>query len=281
MKTLTTLLGIVAGNAILAFAVATFILPHNMIANGTAGFSLAMHHYFHLPIVPTLAVLNVVMLIVGLIFLGKRLFMAAVTSTFVYPLLLGLFERASWISGATDHLLLSAIFAGVLSGVGVGLVLRTGASTGGFDIPPLILNKKYNISVGATLYCIDTVLLIAQSFYSDTDKFLYGILLAFLCSATINKVLVMGTGRIQLLIMSGHYQEIKESLLEDLDSGATLIHIETGYEQEKDQAVLSVITNRKLNQAKELIQKIDPQAFIIISTATEVRGRGFSMSRNR
>lgn len=279
MKHLVTLLGIIAGNAILAFAVTAFILPHQLIANGTAGFGLAINYYFHFPVVATVTVLNILMLILAFLFVGKRFALTAIISTFLYPMLLELFQRVVIFQSLTDNLMLSSIFAGVLSGLGVGLVLKVGASTGGFDIPPLILNKKFNFSIGATLYAIDTCIILSQVLFSNTEKVLYGILLVFLCSMTINKVLIMGTSRIQLLVISNFYIEIKQALLHNLDSGATLIKIETGFSKQENSAVLTVIPNRKLNDVKEAIQRIDDKAFIMVSSVTEVRGRGFSIGR--
>lgn len=164
-------------------------------------------------------------------------------------------------------------------GLGVGLVLKAGASTGGFDIPPLIFHKKFGIPISTSLYTIDTLIILAQVTFSSPEKVLYGIIVVFLCSATVNKVMVMGSSKVELMVISNDYQAIREGLLHKLDCGATLMNIETGFTGQKQLAVMSILTGRKLNEAKALIQDIDSSAFMIISSVTEVRGRGFTLER--
>ena len=121
----------------------------------------------------------------------------------------------------TDDTLLSALFAGLFVGAGVGLVLRMGASSGGMDIPPLVLNKRTGISVSVFfLYAFDTVILLSQAFFSDLEKILYSILVTLLTSLIINKVMLIGKSQVQVMIISEKYQEINNviqtSLTEDL-----------------------------------------------------------------
>lgn len=279
MKKLVRIAGILAGNFILALSVVGFIIPAGLMAGGTTGLALSMEHYFGLPIAATVAGANIILFVIGLICLGWKFALTTLISTFLYPFLLDQLEKIAMLRHLTDNLLLAAIFAGALMGLGVGLVLKVGASTGGFDIPPLIFHKKFGIPVSTTLYVIDTVIILAQVTFSAPEQVLYGIIVVFLCSATVNKVLLMNTNKVQLMIISKSYNEIKSAILHDLDCGATLIKIETGFAGEQQSAVLSVVTNRKLNEAKELIQKIDGNAFITISSITEVRGRGFTLER--
>ena len=158
-------------------------------------------------------------------------------------------------------------------------MVRQGASTGGLDIPPLILQKKFGIPVGITLYICDFSVLIMQAFFSTSDQVLYGILNVFLSSMMVNYVTVMGARKVQLLVISDKYEEIRKELLLDMDLGVTLVHVETGYLRKEQMAVLCVTTARKLYGANLAIQSIDPRAFISISNISEVRGRGFTLDR--
>lgn len=279
MKKLLCFAGIIAGNFILSFGVVAFVLPHGLIAGGSTGLGLALQHYLGLPVAGVVAAANIILFFSGLFFLGWKFAATSLISTILYPVLLSLTQLIPSLQNLTDNLLLAAIFAGVLMGLGVGLVLKVGGSTGGFDIPPLILNRKLNVPVSTTLYTVDTVIVLSQVTFSNPEQIMYGLIVVFLCSAVVNKVLVMGTAKVQLLIISDEHEKIRQMLLHTLDSGVTLFQIENGIRKTRQNAILSIISNRKLVDAKTWIQEIDDQAFIMISSITEVRGRGFTLER--
>ena len=165
-------------------------------------------------------------------------------------------------------------------GLGIGIVIRQGASTGGMDIPPLILNKKFGIPVGISMYVFDFAILLVQAFFSDSEQILYGILCVILTSALVNYVLVSGQRKVQLFIISQEYEKIRREILNDMDLGATMVHIETGYLGQEQKAIMCITSARKLYSANQAILKIDPRAFISISHVSEVKGRGFTLDRN-
>lgn len=121
----------------------------------------------------------------------------------------------------------------------------------------------------------DTLILITQMTFSNTTEILYGIAIVFVISSMINKVLTSGISQVQMLIVSPKYEEIKYQLLHHLDSGVTMVHIETGMNEESQKAVLAVFSNRKVNKVKQAVLKIDKHAFMTITHITEVNGRGF------
>ena len=188
-------------------------------------------------------------------------------------------EHIPGIMNMTENILLADIYGGVLVGLGIGIVVRQGASTGGLDIPPQILQKKLGIPVGISLYVCDFLVLLLQAFFSDSEQVLYGILNVFLSSFVVNYVTVMGQRKVQLFIISPKYEEIRKELLTDMDLGVTLVNIETGYMGDLQKAVLCITTGRELYSVNQAIQKIDPKAFISITNISEVRGRGFTLER--
>ena len=238
---------ILLGNFILAFGVNCFMVSTGIIMGGATGIGLAVNK-----------------------FTGINL---------SYVVCLNVLERIPGIMHLTDNLLLADIYGGVLVGLGIGLVVRQGASTGGLDIPPLIMQKKFGIPVGISLYVCDFTVLVMQAFFSTSDQVLYGILNVFLSSMVVNYVTVMGERKVQLLVISDKYEEIRKELLTDMDLGVTLVHVETGYMRQEQMAVLCVTTARKLYGANLAIQTIDPRAFISITNISEVRGRGFTLER--
>ena len=176
--------------------------------------------------------------------------------------------------------MLATIYGGVLLGIGVGLIVRVGASTGGTDILALVLNRWLHVSVAVLLYIVDFLVLSFQAFFSDSEQILYGILALALNTLILNRVMLMGKSQIQLFVISDKYEEVKRRMLLEVDVGATMVHIETGYGHRQQKGVLCVIPGRKLYLVNEMIQNIDPKAFITISQINEVRGRGFTMERN-
>ena len=278
-KYVSTVAGVLSGNAILAFTVAAFIVPNGIIMGGATGIGLAISHYLPVSLSTIIFALNAVLFVVGALVLGKKFAVATIASTFIYPTFLSVMQKIPGIDSLTDNVLLSTLYAGLLVGLGIGLIVRVGSSTGGTDIVALVFNKWFHLPVAALLYVVDFLILGSQIFFSDTEQIMYGILALMMYTVILNKVMLMGQSQIQLFIISDSYDEIRQRMLEELDAGVTMLHIETGYGKENKKGVLCVIPNRKLYSVKEMIHEIDEKAFITITQINEVRGRGFSMDR--
>lgn len=278
-KHVNTVFGVLVGNAILAFTVAAFIIPHGVIMGGATGIGLTIAHYVPVDLSIIIFIVNSILFVLGATVLGKKFAVATIASTFIYPTFLSIVQKIPGIDGLTDNLMLATLYAGALLGVGIGLIVRVGSSTGGTDIVALVLNKWFHIPVAGLLYVIDFLVLGGQVFFSDTEQIMYGVLMLVLETAILNKVMLLGQSQIQLFIISEEYEHIREKMLKELDAGVTMVHVETGYGQENQKGVLCIIPNRKLYSVKELVQSIDPKAFITITQINEVRGRGFSMER--
>ena len=280
-KTLITLAGVLVGNIILAFAVAAFIVPTGIVMGGATGIALTITHYVPMSLSVVLLGVNVILFLSGAFILGKKFAVTTIVSTFLYPLCLSVVQKIPRITTLTDNQLLSAIYAGVLMGIGVGIIVRVGASTGGTDIIALILNKVAHIPLAPLMYVVDFIVLSSQILFSNSEQVMYGILNLVLTTVLLNKVMLLGTSQIQLFIISEKYEEIREDLLSKLDLGTTMIYIENGYRHEKQKGVMCIIPNRKLYSTKEMIHSIDPYAFITITQINEVRGQGFTFERIR
>lgn len=278
-KHVNTVFGVLVGNAILAFTVVAFIVPHGVIIGGATGIGLTIAHYVPVDLSIIIFIVNSILFVLGATVLGKKFAVATIASTFIYPTFLSIVQKIPGIDGLTDNLMLATLYAGALLGVGIGLIVRVGSSTGGTDIVALVLNKWFHIPVAGLLYVIDFLVLGGQVFFSDTEQIMYGVLMLVLETAILNKVMLLGQSQIQLFIISEEYEHIREKMLKELDAGVTMVHVETGYGQENQKGVLCIIPNRKLYSVKELVQSIDPKAFITITQINEVRGRGFSMER--
>lgn len=276
---LKRIMWVLIGNTIYSCGIAAFVLPNDLITGGTTGIALILERYFGLPIGLSVAIFNIVMFILAILILGKSFALTALISTFYFPWILSQFQKVQFIQNMTDDFLLGSIFAGLMLGLGVGLVIRAGASTGGMDIPPLILNKKFGLPVSIGLYVFDFTILIIQMSFRDKERILYGILLVLIYSTLVDKVLLMGKTQMQVKIISDHYEEINKVIQEKLDRGSTFFKTESGYLRKDSFAIMTVVSSRELPKLNELVLEIDKQAFIVINQVNEVMGRGFTLHK--
>ncbi|MCB5881397.1 YitT family protein [Lachnospiraceae bacterium EP-SM-12S-S03] len=271
---------VLLGNTVYATGIATFVLPTGLITGGTTGLGLIANHYFGLPIEVFAAGFNVVMFILAVLVLGKSFALTSLISTFYFPFILGVVQKIEVLQNLTNDPMLCTIFAGVSIGVGIGMVIKAGASTGGMDIPPLIFNKKMGIPVSVGLYVFDFAILIGQMLFRDKEKSLYGILLVMIYTVLVDKVLLMGKSQMQVKIMSKQYREINEMIHKKLDRGTTLYKTESGYLHEDGFSVMTVVSNRELPKLNQFVMEIDDKAFMVISQVSEVKGRGFTLHKH-
>ena len=269
----------ILGNAILAMGTAAFVVPNGLISGGVTGIGLILQRLFGLPVDIGVFAADGVLFLLGAAVMGKAFAATIILSTIVYPTFFSLFGKIPFLTNLTDDKLMAAIYAGLLMGAGIGLVIKVGGSTGGMDIPPIILHKLFGLSIPVMISVGDILLLLVQAFYSSTEQALYGILVVMLTSIVIDKVLIMGQKQTQVMVISPEYERINQAIHQKIDRGSTLIHATSGLEKQEQKVVLSVISNRQLNDLNELILQIDPQAFVIANEVNEVKGRGFTLSK--
>lgn len=276
---LKRLFWVILGNTIYCIGVVSFILPMGLITGGTTGLGLITEHYFRIPVEAFAAVFNVLMFLVAWFMLGASFAMTTMVSSFYYPIILGAFQKIELLQNLTTDPMLGTICAGLLIGVGIGVVIRAGASTGGVDIPPLVLNRKLGIPISIGLYACDFAILLGQMIFRDKEKTLYGILLVVIYTFVMDKVLVSGKSQIEVKIISKCYEEINVAIQQRLDRGTTLLKTESGYLREDSMTIMTVVSNREIARLNQMVLDIDPNAFIIINEAKEVMGRGFTLHK--
>ncbi len=280
-KHLLVLGTILLGNALLAFAICAFVVPNGFMLGGATGIALALRHFLpEVPLSVLSAVINGVLFVIGWIFMGRKFALATLLSTVVYPAFIAVFE---WLPVGTlfqADILTCAIFASVLSGLGIGIVVRVGGSTGGMDIPPCILQKYKGIPVGTSLMAFDAAIVLAQVVLQGTEGLLHSIVILFLVSAVINRTVITGEKKVQIIIISPEYEKIRQEILNDLDSGATMLNIETGYAAQEQKAVFCVTYAKKYPAVRDAALRADPKAFIVTSEVRNVNGQGYTIARN-
>ena len=205
--------------------------------------------------------------------------MTTILSSVLYPVFLEILNCLLGDVVVTENILLNVIFAGMGLGVSLGIVMRGGASTGGMDIPPLILKKFFHIPVSATLWVFDFCILLAQMFFHPLEDLLYGVLLIIVISIALNKIMLLGTSRTEVKIISSRADQIREAILSRVDRGVTMLHGAGGYSGTETEVIMSIVSNYELPKIEQLARSIDPDCFMIISQVTEVWGRGFSYGK--
>ncbi|MBE6980008.1 MAG: YitT family protein [Ruminococcaceae bacterium] len=276
---LISVLTVVLGNILYTLAVKLFLLPANLMSCGTTGIALVVNHFTQIPMSTFILVFNMVMLAVGWMVLGRQFAMTTVLSSVLYPAILEILNRTLGDVVVTENILLNLLFAGMGLGISLGIVIRGGASTGGMDIPPLILKKFFHIPVSASLWVFDFCILLSQMFFHPVEDLLYGILLIIVISVSLNKVMLLGTSRTEVKIISRKSGEIRDAILSKVDRGVTMLHGQGGYERQGTEVILSVVSNREMPKIQQLARSIDPDCFMIISQVTEVWGRGFTYGK--
>ncbi len=270
---------VTAGNLLYALTIKLFVLPTGLVMGGTTGLGLTANYLTGVPISAFVLAFNMVMLLLGLCVLGRRFAATTLLSSFIYPLALEFWQRLLGDYVLTKDVMLCTLFAGLGVGVSLGLVIRAGASTGGMDIPPLILNRLFRAPVSVCMYFFDVCILLSQGLFQSPEKLLYGVVLVMIYTIVLDKMLLMGTSRIEIKVVSEKSEEIRQAILQDLNRGVTLIQTESGYLRQNAQLVLSVLSSRELPKAEKLIHQIDPECFLMVSRISEVKGRGFSMQK--
>ena len=278
-KIIKNIIGIMIGNTIYALAVLLFIVPNGLITGGSTGLAIAAHHVFGIPITVFVSLFNVLMFVLGYVILGKTFALTTLMSTFYYPLILTLLEQTIGYTQMTTDPLLSALLGGVMIGSAIGIVIKCNASTGGMDIPPLVLNKKMGIPVSLSMYAFDFMILLMQVFYTDKEMVLYGIVLVAVYTIVLDKVLVVGKAQTEVMIISKDYEKINNAIIHELDRGSTMLKSVSGYMKNEYPVVMTVVSNRELPRLNELVLNIDDHAFMVVSKVNEVRGRGVTFKK--
>ena len=270
---------VLVGNIILTLAIKLFLLPSNLMSNGTTGLALVMEHLTGMPVSVFSLIFNIAMLILGWVILGKQFAATTLFSSIFYPLFLELLNQTIGDYQITENIFLNLLFAGMGTALGLGLIIRSGASSGGMDIPPLILERFFKIPVSVSLWCFDFVILMAQLPFHKPEDLLYGILLILTISITLNKSIHMGATKTEVKIISDKAPQIRDAVLNKVERGVTLLHGESGYLHRNTEVVLTVIASKELAKIERVVREVDPACFIIVNRVSEVWGRGFTKDK--
>ena len=272
-----TILQIAAGTFILAVSVVYFILPFNILSGGVAGIAVAIDPLFGYTLNKTLVanLLVLVLLIVGTIFLGRDFFINTALSSLLYPVFTSVLTAVAHIPDIPE--VLASFYGGLLGGIGIGIVMRAGASTGGMDIPPMIINKITGIKIGTLVAITDGLTVLLGYFAYDLSAVLIGLVSVFATSVSISRTLTFGgTVSKSVQIISDDWEKITKIITGKYERGATVFDAVGSYSGQGRKVILCVVSERQYSRLIEDIQSIDDKAFIITTDATDMHGEGFT-----
>lgn len=267
---------VVVGNFFYALAVAFFIEPAHLITGGGTGLALFIHNMAGIPTSYAAFAINASLFLVGWYAMGPKFAANTLLSSFCFPIEIHIAEILASHYTLTDDLFLCTVFGGLVIGGSLGLVIRTGASTGGMDIPPIVLNKYFGTSISGVMWILDILILTIQALFTDKTLVLYGIVLVIIYTVTLDKALILGKSKTQIKVVSTKSDEIRRAILQDIDRGVTVMYGRTGYLGRDTEITLSIVSKREIAKTEHLVHAIDPEAFIIVSRVSEVKGRGFT-----
>lgn len=263
------LLLLILGSILCAIAINGILIPNGFLSSGLAGLVLILHYQFPILPVPALYVLlNVPVYIVGWKFVGRRFFFYSLAGTTFFTLSL------AWvhISLPTEDMLCSALLAGILSGAGGGIMLKSLGSAGGTDILSVALLKRFSVSLGNTFLAFNCLVLFAGALLFPLEKVLYTLIYIYVSARILNLVVTGLSHRKAVMIVSDQAEVISRIIQKDINRGVTLLNGQGAYSGRDEKVIYTVVTFRELSQIKQLIRQMDPKAFVVVSDTLEVMG---------
>lgn len=276
---------IAAGVFIEACAITFFIFPNNILTGGTAGVAVALQPLIHTDPLWTSNALVVGLYILGFFLIGKKFALKSLAATILYPVIMVLLDFVYNLFPADFFIMpdyLASIYSGVFVGIGLGLVFRAHASTGGMDILALILNKYLKIKEGNAVTIVDGLTVILGIFTYGLAPALVGLISVYVCGHMINQTLMLhASHQTELLIISEKWNEIREYLLNKVDRGVTYWNGYGGYTRQDKVVLMCIIDQKEYPQIESAIMQIDPLVFIAISDVHKVHGEGFTFRQSQ
>lgn len=277
LRHIKSILTIIFGAAIYAFGLTYFVVPHHLFEGGATGITLITYYLFNIPISVMNLIINIPLFILAWKIFGAKTLYSSLLGTISLSIWLAIFDKIPLSFNLEGDLVIVALVAGVLLGLGLGIIFNAGGTTGGTDIVARILNKYTNISVGKLLFALDfLILMLILIIFQDLRLVTYTLLFDFIVSRVIDLIGEGGYAGKGFMIITQKPMEVADKINEDLGRGVTFISGQ-GYYSQKDLKILyCIVARNEMIKMKELIHTIDPKAFITITEAHEILGEGFT-----
>lgn len=257
---------------IMAFNTNYFYLGNKLAQGGVSGLSLIIHYITMIDISYIYLLLNIPLIIVAYIFIGKEFVFKTLFATIILTIFLKIFGN---FRGPIDDILMASIFGGGINGIAIGIIFYAGGSSGGTDIIAKIINKHHGIAIGKILLTIDFIILSMVAFIFGKVIFMYT-LISLLVSAKMIDIIQEGIYSAKgVIIITNKMEELRKRIMEDTGRGITLINAKGAYTQKEIGMLYCVVGKYQLMKVKNIVKEIDPEAFMIVNQVHEVVGKGF------
>ncbi len=262
-------LGCVVG----ALAYPLFLVPNNIAPGGLTGIATILHFLINTPVGTVSLLLNIPLFLIGYRAMGRIFVFRSLVATVLFSLLIDWLK----VPPMTSDILLSSLFGGILLGVGLGLILRGGATTGGSDMVARMVHKRFqHVTVGAFLFFIDFCVVLAAGFFIQVEYALYAFISIYVSAKMVDFVVQGFQNQKACYIITSQFTEVKTRLMDTLNRGVTVFSARGGYSGEERPVLLCIVAAQEVSQVKAVVRALDERAFVFITGAHEVLGEGFS-----
>ena len=277
------LIMIALGSAIYGLSINMISIPNQLTDGGLSGISLLLFHWWKVNLGFSTLILNIPLILIGFRFLGKKLMIETLWGTICLSFFLNFWRLIPIINQLNlEHdLLLAAISAGLLSGLGLGIVFRYNGTTGGSDIIARILQQEKDIKSGKTFFIIDVIVLVLSLSYIDIRHIMYTLIASYIATTLIDIVQQGGNNAKAVFIISDKYEEIAKMIDLELDRGYSFLNGEGGYDRSQKHIIYCIVANYEIQAVKAIVLREDPKAFMTIFDANEALGEGMSYNRKK
>ncbi len=263
----------VLGVFLMALAFNLFLEPNSLVAGGLSGISIIVKRLIGMQPSTFIFFGSIVLLGVSYIFLGKEKTICSIIGSILFPLFVHVTQNIHvYIDIDNSQLLLSAIFGGVITGIGSGMIFKSGFTTGGTDILNQIVAKYIKISLGKAVLIIDGTIVLCGIFLFGVTKCMYGIIVLYIISIMIDKVILGISDSKAFYIITSEEKKVEQFILEVLNHGVTIFNAKGGFSKEKQNVLMCVVPTKEYFKLKEGIHEIDDKAFFVVTDAYEVFG---------
>ncbi len=267
------ILQILIGSIISAVSINMFLLPNGLLTGGIAGIGVMLYYLLKIPVGLTVLLFNIPIFLLGLRYLHRGYIFRTFLGVGFFSIFLSLTQNLPKV--VLDDLLIPALFAGALNGIGFGLIFRGRGSSGGTDVIALILNKFYSLGIGTVSFAVNTIIMLVSAFLFDIKFIGYTLISMFVSGYVVDQIQIGLNRAKSVMIISDKANEMASQILKEIRRGVTFLQGEGAFTQSSKRVILTMVTLTQLAKLKDVVASVDKDAFMVVSDASEVLGRGF------
>ncbi|OKY52746.1 YitT family protein [Megasphaera cerevisiae] len=263
------------GNLVSAIGINAFFIPHHLLSSGIGGIAIMLYFTTGIPVGAAVFILNIPIMIACYKYMGRKYTFISLMGTVIFSVLVDVTSFMTTWTIIKDPII-SSVAGGLMSGLGFGLLYRYNVNSGGLDVVGAIVKKYYSLEMGNVVMGINTIILVAAAYLFSLELAVLTFVGTYIGTFITNKVVIGLKQRKSVIIISNRAEPIAHILMRYVGHGATYLHGQGAYTMQDKQVIYAIIKLTEVAKVKELVNKLDPMAFMIISDASEVVGRGFT-----